>query len=148
MGFVRVVGGYVVAVVMLGVAATVLSSVMVLAMLETVGAEIDAGQAMGQISDDLAGFGPLYSALIALALAVAFIAAALVTRLVRPLRAVIFTVAGAVAMGVMLTLMEQVFFGVQLVAGARTTAGFLAQVGAGAAAGLIYAVLTPAPKRS
>jgi hypothetical protein len=148
MGFVRVVGGYVVAVLALGFAATVLSSVMVLAMLEAVGADIGTGQAMSQIGDDLAGFGPLYSALIALALAVAFIAAALVTRVLRPLRPIVFVVAGAVAMGVMLTLMEQVFFGVQMVAGARTTAGFLAQVGAGAAAGLIYAMLTPGPKRS
>jgi hypothetical protein len=93
MGFVRVVGGYVVAVIALGFAATVLSSVMVLAMLETVGAEIGAGQAMSQIGDDLAGFGPLYSALIALALAVAFMGAALVTRVLRPLRLVIFTMA-------------------------------------------------------
>lgn len=148
MGFVRVATGYVVSVVALGVAATVLSSVMVLAMLEAVGADIGAGQAMSQIGYDLAGFAPLYSALIAVALAAAFIAAALVTRVLRPLRPVVFAVAGAVAMGVMLTLMEQVFFGVQLVAGARTTAGFLAQMGAGAAAGLIYAVLTPGPKRS
>lgn len=148
MGVLKAVRGWIITVILLGVTATVLSSIMVLAMLETVGADIGPGEALGQIGFDLAGFGPLYSALIAAALAAAFIAAAVVTRLVRPLRPVIFAAAGAIAIAVMLTLMEQVFFGVQLVAGARTMAGFLAQTGAGFVAGLIYAALTPAPKRA
>lgn len=148
MGVLKAVRGWIITAVLLGVAATVLSSVMVLAMLVTVGADIGPGEALDHIGFDLAGFGPLYSALIAAALAAAFIAAAMVTRLVKPLRPAVFAAAGAIAMAVMLTLMDQVFFGVQLVAGARTMAGFLAQTGAGAAAGLIYAALTPAPKRS
>ncbi|MEQ8404141.1 MAG: hypothetical protein RKE49_03510 [Oceanicaulis sp.] len=147
MGVLRAVGGWVLASVLLGVAATILSSVMVLAMLDAVGAELGASHVMIQIGDDLAGFGPIYSAFIALALAIAFAAAAGVTRLIKGLRPVIFAVAGAVAMAVMLTLMEQVFFGVQMVAGARTLPGFLLQTGAGALAGLAYAALTPAPHR-
>ena len=87
------------------------------------------------------------SAFIALALAIAFAAAAGVTRLLKGLRPLVFAAAGAVAMAVMLTLMEQVFFGIQMVAGARTLPGFLLQVGAGALAGLAYAVLTPGPVR-
>jgi len=148
MGFVKALGGYAAATVLLGLTATLLSSVMVLAMLHEIGARFDAAEALAMIGEDLAGFGPLYSGLIAVALAVAFLAAAAVTRLARPLRPVIFAVAGGTAMAVMLTLMEQVFFGVQMVAGARTLAGFLAQVFAGAAAGLVFAALTPAPKRA
>jgi hypothetical protein len=147
MGVVKAIGGWLVAAAFLAVSATALSSAMVLAMLTEVGAPLGAGDMARMIIDDLAGFGPLYGALIAVALAIAFLAAAVVTRAVRPLRPVVFAVAGAAAMAVMLTLMEQVFFGVQLVAGARTPPGFLMQAGAGAAAGLVFAALTPAPER-
>ena len=145
MGFLRALGGYAVTAIGLGLVATLASSFMVLAMLDAVGAQIGAADAALLIGDDIAGFGWLYTIFIAAGLAVAFIAAALVTRLMRPLRPLIFTLAGGCAMAVMLVLMEQVFFGVQMVAGARTVAGFAIQVAAGALAGAIYAGLTPPP---
>jgi hypothetical protein len=145
MGVVKAIGGWLAAAVLLAVSATVLSSAMVLAMLAEVDAPLGAGDMADMIAADLAGFGPLYGALIAVALAVAFAAGALVTRVLKSLRPAVFAVAGAAAMAVMLTLMEQVFFGVQMVAGARTLPGFLLQVGAGGAAGLVYAALTPTP---
>jgi len=146
MGVLKAIGGWLAAAAALALCATVLSSAMVLAMLAEVGAPLAAGDAAAMVGADLAGFGPLYGGLIAVALGLAFAAGAGVTRFLRPLRPVVFAVAGAAAMAVMLTLMEQVFFGVQMVAGARTLPGFLLQVGAGGAAGLVYAALTPAPK--
>ncbi|MFP4518612.1 MAG: hypothetical protein ACLFQ5_04070 [Oceanicaulis sp.] len=148
MGMVRAVGGWMAATVLLGLAATALSSVMVAAMLIEVGADLGAGDVAGLVAADLAGFGPLYGGLIAVALAIAFLAGAGVTRLLKPLRPLVFAAAGGVAMAVMLVLMEQVFFGVQMVAGARTLTGFLLQTAAGAAAGLVYAALTPPPRRA
>ncbi|MGJ3231433.1 MAG: hypothetical protein ACFE0P_06525 [Oceanicaulis sp.] len=145
MGVVKAFGGWFVASVFLALAGTVLSGAMVLAMLHEVGAEIGSQEITTLIMSDLTGFAPLYGAFIAAALAAAFLAGALVTRFIRPLRGLVFTLAGAVAMAVMLILMEQVFFGVQLIAGARTLPGFLLQVAAGGAAGFLYAALTPAP---
>lgn len=146
MGVVKAIGGWLAASVFLAVTGTVLSSAMVLAMLAETGASFAVGDIAFMIGEDLAGFGPLYGGLIAIALAAAFAVGGMVARFVRPLRVVVFAVAGAAAMTVMLALMEQVFFGVQMVAGARTPPGFLLQAGAGAAAGLVYAALTPAPR--
>ena len=44
----------------------------------------------------------------------------------------------------LLVLMEQVFFGVPVIAGARSAAGFSAQVGLGALWGLVYAAIAGA----
>jgi hypothetical protein len=46
----------------------------------------------------------------------------------------------------MLLAMEQVFFGVQLVAGARTLPGLVSQMIAGAIAGWAFVQLTPSPR--
>jgi hypothetical protein len=147
MGVIKVIGGFIAAVFVLTVLATVLQSVFVLAALSGVGAQIGAGDAAGMIMADLAGLGPLYGAFIAIALLVAFLAGALVHRFTPAPRGLVFPVAGLAAMAVMLLAMEQVFFGVQLIAGARTTSGFAAQLLAGLVAGYAFSALTPAPKR-
>lgn len=143
MGALKVLGGFIAAVFVLGVLGTVLQSLFVLAALSGVGADIAAGEAAGMILADLAGLGPLYSGFIAVALLAAFLAAALVHRLTALPRALVFAGAGLVAMAVMLLAMEQVFFGVQLIAGARTLSGFAAQMAAGLVAGYAFAALTP-----
>ena len=148
MGFLKVLGGFIAAVFVLTVLATVLQSLFVLAALSGVGAQISAGEAAGMIAADLAGLGPLYGAFIAIALLVAFPAGALVHRITPLPRALVFAGAGLVAMAVMLAAMEQVFFGVQLIAGARTLSGFAAQMLAGLVAGYAFAALTPGPRRA
>ncbi len=148
MGFFKVLGAFIAAVFVLTVLATVLQSVFVLAALSGVGARIGTGEAAGMILADLAGLAPLYGAFIALALLVAFLASALVHRVTPLPRTLVFAAAGLVAMGVMLLAMEQVFFGVQLIAGARTSAGFAAQILAGLLAGFTFAALTPGPRNN
>lgn len=147
MGFVKVFGGFLAAAAVLTVLATILQSVFVLIALAGVGAQIGAGDAAGMMLADLAGLGPLYGAFIALALLVAFIAAAVTHRFTPLPRTLVFAAAGLAAMAVMLLAMEQVFFGVQLIAGARSAAGFTAQLLAGLAAGYAFAALTPGPRR-
>ncbi|MFW5661762.1 MAG: hypothetical protein ACOC05_10305 [Oceanicaulis sp.] len=147
MGVVKWIGGWLAATFVIAILATALQSAFVLAMLAEVGAEIGAEAAVSMMSDDLAGLGPLYGAILGLGLLVAFLAGSLVNRLIG-LRPLVFAVAGAVCVALALWLMEQVFFGVQLIAGARTLAGYVAQVAAGAAAGAVFAALTPAPRRA
>jgi hypothetical protein len=64
---------------------------------------------------------------VAIGLLVAFPVAALVHRVTKLSRVLVFAGAGLVCMLVMLLAMEQVFFGVQLVAGARTLPGWSAR---------------------
>ncbi|WP_415811619.1 hypothetical protein [Litorimonas haliclonae] len=63
-------------------------------------------------------------------------------------RFIVFSVAGAVSMGVMLWAMKNVFFGMQLVAGARDGTGIFLQILAGILGGLVFALLTrPKPPK-
>ena len=144
MGFSRVLSGFIAAAIVLTLLATVFQSLFVLAALTGVGARISAGEGAQMIFADLTGLGPLYGAFIVIALLVAFLSAALVIRITRLPRALVFAGAGLVAMAVMLLAMEQVFFGIQMIAGARTLSGFAAQMAAGLIAGYVFAALTPA----
>ncbi len=147
MGFLRVVIGFIAAVLALAVLGVIAQSGFVLAALGDIGADIGIGAALGMIVDDLLGFGPVYGGLIAVGLLIALPSAALVHRFSRLNRTLVFAIAGATCMLVMLLAIENFLFGVQLVAGARTAAGFVAQMLAGAAAGWIFTRLTPAPAR-
>jgi hypothetical protein len=146
MGFLRALGGFAVAVLVLTVLAVVFQSSFVLSMLGEVGAQIGPEAFATMIVDDLVGFAPLYGALIAVGLLIALPVAAVLYRVTRFPRALVFAGAGLVCMLVMLLAMEQVFFGVQLVAGARTLPGLASQLIAGAVAGWTFAVITPAPR--
>jgi len=148
MGFFKVLGAFIAAVFVLTILATVLQSLFVLAALSGVGAGISAGDAAGMIIADLAGLGPLYGAFIAIALLIAFGASAPVIRFTGLPRTLVLCVAGVTAMAVMLLAMEQVFFGIQPIAGARTLSGFAAQMLAGLLAGFTFAALSPGPRLS
>jgi hypothetical protein len=91
---------------------------------------------------DLQHFGTLFGLFIFAAFLIAFLAGALVFRMTGFSRVVIYSAAGAIAMAVMLWAMEQVFFGVPIVAGARDISGFLLQMLAGGIGGFIFARLT------
>jgi hypothetical protein len=146
MGFLRAVFGFGVAVVVLTALAVIFQTGFVLSALADVGAQLSLGPILTMILDDLIGFGPIYGALIAIGLLVAFPAAAIVHRLTKLSRVLVFAGAGLVCMLVMLVAMEQVFFGVQLVAGARTLPGLVSQMIAGAVAGWAFVQLTPSPR--
>ena len=145
MGFVRAVLGYVAAVLVLTVLAVIIQTSFVLAALGDVGAVLTIGAIASMMVDDLIGFGPIYGVLIAIGLLIALPVAVGVQRLTKLPRTLVYAAAGAVCIGVMLYAMEQVFFGIPLVAGARTTAGFLGQLLAGVAAGWAFARVTAQP---
>lgn len=148
LAFFRICTAFVIAVIVAAGLATISSTLVVLQDLRRVGAEIPLDAGLSAVSRDLAGFAPLYAVLIAIGFAIAFVAAAVAVRLTRLPRVVVFVVAGGVCLAVMLMLMEQVFFGVPVVAGARSAFGFALQMGAGALAALLYVSLTPGLSRA
>lgn len=141
MGVIRIAAAWLAAVVFMALAGTAAQTGFVLAALAEVGAPITAGAALGMIAADIAGLAPIYGALIAIAFAIAFLAAGLVVRLTPLPRLLVYGGAGLIAMGVMLSALEPVFFGIQPIAGARSLAGQGVQAGLGCLAGLIFAAL-------
>jgi hypothetical protein len=89
---------------------------------------------------DLVGMAPLFGALAAIALFVAFLAGTLVARFTG-LRPVVFAVAGAVAIFVLFTALKWQL-GTVGVFGARGMTGLGLQMAAGLIAGLVFAALT------
>lgn len=143
----RIPFAFAAAVVLMAIAGTVAQTQFVLSALKDIGAPITFSDRVAMTAADIAGFAPLYAALIAVGFLIAFSAAGLVLRRIRLPRAPVFAVAGAVCIAVMLVLMREVFFGIPLIAGARSTAGFLAQTACGALAGTAFALLLPAGRR-
>ena len=81
---------------------------------------------------------------IALALIIAFLAGGLVFRFAKFGRPIIYVVAGAMAMLVMLFSMREVFFGVPLIGGARSGFGIAMQMLAGGVGGYVFARVSQA----
>jgi len=94
---------------------------------------------------DIQHFGTLYGLFILIAFLIAFLAGGTIYRFARFGRPIVYMVAGAAAMLVMLVLMKQVFFGVDIVAGARDGLGLGLQMLAGAAGGYVFSRLTRKP---
>ncbi|MGB6229518.1 MAG: hypothetical protein WBF53_05265 [Litorimonas sp.] len=122
--------------------AVLLQTQNVIARLNALGAEIGFGARLSMSAYDLLRLGSLYLAFVAMGTLVAYAAGLLVYRLAGFGRPVVFAVAGAVAMLIMLLLMKQAFFGVHLIAGARDAVGIGMQMLAGAVGGLIFAWLS------
>lgn len=133
---------FVITVILTAALATAMSTQFVLNGLISVGAEVSMADRLSMTGFDIVGMGPLYAVFILLGLGIAFFAADRTARLIKLERKVIYTVAGMVAMLLMLVLMEQVFFGVPLIPGARSLGGLLAQVLIGGLAGFTYASMS------
>lgn len=125
----------------MAVTATIVQTQFVISALTDVGAQITMADRLSMTLADLMGFGPLFAGFIALGFAIAFFAGWLVRRMVKLPPAAAYGAAGAVCMSLMLYLMEQVFFGVPVIAGARTAAGVAAQTGLGALWGAMFGQL-------
>lgn len=142
----RIFVAFLAATLLTAVAGTVAQTQFVLATLMAVGAPVGLADRLSMTGADLLGFAPLYAGLIAAGFLVAFTVAGLLRRRVAVPRGPLFAVAGAVCIGVILYLMREVFFGIPLIAGTRTTAGVLAQIACGALGGAVFAGLS-APRR-
>ena len=86
----------------------------------------------------------MYGVIIAIALAIAFLVAAFLKRILTPLAPVAYPIAGAVAIPLTVVLIEQVLGGgAGIMSGARGPVGLALQGGAGFAGGVIFALLRP-----
>lgn len=110
----------------------------VIARLKSIGAEIGLGDRLSMSVYDLIHLGSLYVIFVAAGTFVAYLTGLLVYRIAGFGRPIVFAVAGAIAMLVMLLLMKQAFFGVHLIAGARDGFGIGLQMLAGGLGGLIF----------
>lgn len=142
--FLKRIGFLAVAAIVTVVIASVLSTNRVINNLNTIGASSELSDRFTMSVYDLAHFGTLYVVFIFLAFLIAFLAASGVFKIAGFGRTLIYVVAGITAMFVMLWAMEQVFFGVPIVAGARDSLGLLLQMLAGGIGGFIFAKLTSA----
>ena len=141
--------GWVVASVVTAVVAVVFQTQNIVSRLNAVGGDVGFSDRMSSTVYDLTHFGPHYFLPAAAGLLVAFAVGAVVYYFAKVGRPVVFAVAGAVAILVMLVAMKNAFFGVQLVGGARDGVGFAFQLLAGAIGGLVFARLTrPKPTSS
>lgn len=142
MAWIRSLLAWLLAVIGMAASGVIVQTQFVLGALADVGAQISIPERVSMTLADLSGFAPLYAVFIAIGFAIAFFAGWLLIRFLRLPRMPVYAVAGAACMGLMLVLMEQVFFGVPVIAGARTAAGFSAQVILGAVWGWAFAGLS------
>jgi hypothetical protein len=110
------------------------------------GLSIPFADAFSTFRDNFAGQlqspdGPSWGIIVAVALAVAFLVAAGVKRIIRPLASVAYPVAGAAAIGGILALIESQFPGVGAIGGARTALGVALQMSAGLIGGVVFSIV-------
>ncbi|MBY0421419.1 MAG: hypothetical protein K2Q06_03885 [Parvularculaceae bacterium] len=111
------------------------------------GLDFPLGDRMRGAFEDYLGLVPgQYGAVIAIALALGFVVAAVLRRVLKPLAGVAFPLAGAAAVALTLYLMSQQFYTTTPIAGARGPIGFGLQCLAGAIGGLVFGTFFP-PRR-
>ncbi|MGJ8562961.1 MAG: hypothetical protein ACSHXY_05360 [Alphaproteobacteria bacterium] len=120
------------------ITASIISTQRVINALNASGGAASFGDRVSMALYDLLHFGVLYGVFIVIAFLIAFIAGGFVFRFAKTGRFFVYITAGAVAMGVMLFLMKQVFFGVPIVGGARDGAGLALQMFAGGLGGYVF----------
>lgn len=118
--------------------ASIISSQRVIAALAEAGGAMSFFDRFYMTVYDLHHFGSMYAIFILIAFLIAFAAGTIVFRFAGFGRSIVFVVAGATAMLVMLLLMERVFFGVPIVGGARDGIGLALQMVAGGLGGFVF----------
>lgn len=141
MRIVKIVLGFVLAVIVATVLGAIAHTQFVLAELTGLGIEIPVSDRLSTTIHDIAGMGPMFGLIVAIGFIVAMLAAGLVYRFAGTQRYLVYGVAGAVALAVALTAMGMVYE-ITPIAGARTAMGFVAQMIAGALGGLTFARVT------
>ncbi len=149
MTLLRILLGYVLAVATTTVAGSVLQSHKVMIDLRHAGAAIGPDLVKQMTMSDLQAFGPQFGAIVAIALAVGFLVAAGLKRLLTPLAPVAYVLGGAAAIAAALMVLPIVLKldGIVPLAGSRGAAGFALQLLAGAAGGLVFTLIAVRKRR-
>ncbi len=137
-GIFKRIGSWLAAVLTTVVLGVFLQTQNVLSRLEEIGAEIGLMERLSMSFYDLRYLGSLYIIFVGIALAIAFLIGGLVYRFAKFGRPLVYIVAGATALLVMLFGMKQVFFDIHMIAGARDGFGIGLQMLAGAVGGFVF----------
>ena len=136
------IGAWLASVLAVGILGVIFQTQNVIARLGDLGADVGMGQRLSMTFYDIMHLGSLYTPFIAIALVIAFLAGGLLYRFMKFGRYIIYLIAGAVAILIMLFLMKRAFFGVHIINGAKDALGISLQVLAGAIGGWVFAHLT------
>ncbi len=137
----RVLKAFFPAVLLAYVLASILFTQTLLAAVQGMGLEVSTGMRLATTVDDLIGMSSSYLLLILVAFIVGLPVAAGLTRLLPAHRALLFTLAGLVAILALHMIMKAVL-GLSGIAATRTLPGLLAQGLAGAVGGYCYHLLS------
>ncbi|NNL87495.1 MAG: hypothetical protein HKP25_00350 [Marinicaulis sp.] len=115
----------------------------VLARQADIGVEYSTSQSVSTFIQNLGGLAPTYGLILFIALAIGFLAATFLKRILTPLAKVAYPVAGGAAVFTALWLIENVVAGggVGVMGGARGTIGLAMQVFSGVCGGFVYSLL-------
>lgn len=136
---VRVILAFLTAAVIAAALGSSASTHFVMEGLREIGVAISSDQQIAAMWHDIKGMAPLYAGMLSPGLIIAFVAAHYVSKVIG-LRTLVFMAAGGVGVGTTLFSTSEIM-GLMPIGGARTDLGFGAQAAAGAAAGLIFALL-------
>lgn len=147
-GIIKRIGGWLVAVLTTVIVGITFQTQNVLARLGDIGADVSFGNRLSMTAYDIFYLGQLYFIFVGIALAAAFLAAGALCHFTKFARPLIYAVAGAIALLVMLLGMKQAFFDIHMIAGARDNFGIALQMLAGAIGGLVFARLSGSNKKA
>lgn len=141
---VRVVKAFLPAVIAAYLLASILFTQTILATVQSFGLEVSFAQRLAATWHDIVGMASSYLVLLMVAFLIALPAAAGLTRILPFRRALLFTLAGFVAVVAMHVIMKAVL-GISGIAVTRTLAGLIGQGLAGALGGYVYHRLSRKP---
>lgn len=134
---------YVISIIATYVLSVVFYTQQVIVKMQAVGAVYSSQQQINTYMENLSGLWIL-GAMIAIALLLGFVVAFFVKRVAKPLAPIAYPVAGAAAILVMLTLIEQQLGGgAGVIGGARDATGLALQALAGLLGGVVFASIRP-----
>lgn len=138
--YLRLCTHFIVAVIFAFIIASLFHSQFVMAELSKVGVEILLNDRLSMSIDDLLGLYPTYGIVIAVSYFISFIVAGLLIKRFKLSSYILYCVAGGVGVTVALLAMHPILE-ITLLAGARSTFGFICQSLAGAIGGAVFANL-------
>ncbi|MFT6208240.1 MAG: hypothetical protein ACJA0T_002160 [Colwellia sp.] len=138
--YLRLCTHFLVAVIFAFIIASLFHSQFVMAELTKVGVEILFNDRLSMSIDDLLGLYPTYGIVIAVSYFISFIVASLLIRRFKLSSYILYCLAGGVGVTVALLAMHPIL-NITLLAGARSTFGFVCQSLAGAIGGMVFANL-------
>lgn len=142
MNFIRIAAAFPVAVAVVIVGVSIAHTQFVLAALASIGAPASLAINLDTTMFDIVGLAPTLGPVIAIALAIGFMVAAVLKRVLLPLAPLAYPIAGAAAMATALVAMKLAYHTTPL-AGARSMVGFLTMCAIGAIGGLVFSRLLP-----